>query len=184
VDMLSEPAPIPISIMPVLMALAMSTHAWSPDEHCRFSDLTADVTGKPAASAAARNSVAPPPGARTVPTAMSSTRLGSILEREIRALKAPVRRSADCVSLKPPLPPLVKAVRRAHVMTTWEVVSTVVLEVCHDAWILTALLKLHRPRKVACSKRPYHILTSSGFFSNSAALPFLLPLLAAAPPPM
>jgi hypothetical protein len=119
VDMLSAPAPMPISIMPVLIALAMSTQAWRPEEHWRFSDLHDAVTGKPAARAAARNSVAPPPGARTVPTAMSSTRLGSIFERSRRALRAPWRRSADWVSLKPPFPPLVMAVRRAHVTTIW-----------------------------------------------------------------
>jgi hypothetical protein len=125
VDMLSVPAPMPISIMPVLMALAMSTQAWRPEEHWRFSDLHEVVTGKPAARAAARNSVAPPPGARTVPTEMSSTRLGSIFERSRSALKAPTRRSADWVSLKPPFPPLVKGVRRAHVTTTFKVVSQV-----------------------------------------------------------
>jgi hypothetical protein len=96
--MLSTPAPIPTSIMPDLIALAMSTTAWRPDEHCLFNPLTAVSEEKPAAKAAARNSVAPPPGARTVPTAISSTSLGSILERSMRALKAKTRRSAAAVS--------------------------------------------------------------------------------------
>lgn len=87
--MLSTPAPIPISIMPALIALAISTQAWRPEEHCLLSALTAVSDVNPAASAAARNSVAPPPGARTQPTAISSTSFGSIFERSIRALKAP-----------------------------------------------------------------------------------------------
>ncbi len=32
--MLSTPAPMPMSIMPLLMALAMSTHACRPELHC------------------------------------------------------------------------------------------------------------------------------------------------------
>lgn len=100
------------------MALAISTQACRPDEHCLLSDFTAAVSGNPAASAAARNSVAPPPGGRTDPTEISSTRDGSILERSISDLKAPTSRSAAGVSLKPPLPPLVNAVRRHAVTTT------------------------------------------------------------------
>lgn len=115
--MLSTPAPIPTSIMPALIALAISTQACSPELHCRLTDLTAVVAGKPATNAAARNSVAPPPGGKTEPTAMSSTRAGSICERTRRALNAPTSRSAAGVSLKPPLPPLVKGVRNAAVMT-------------------------------------------------------------------
>jgi hypothetical protein len=38
-------------------------------------------------------------------------------ERAMRAERAPTRRSAAGVSLKPPLPPFVKGVRRAAVMT-------------------------------------------------------------------
>lgn len=95
----------------------MSTHACRPEEHWRFSARTAVEAGKPAARAAARNSVAPPPGGRTDPTAISWTSLGSIPERETTAERAPTRRSAAAVSLKPPLPPLVKGVRRAAVMT-------------------------------------------------------------------
>lgn len=105
--MLSTPAPMPMSIMPALMALAISTQAWRPELHCLFKLCTPVDEGKPAARAAALNSVAPPPGARTFPTAMSSTSEGSILERSSRDLKAPWRRSAQGVSLKPPLPPLV-----------------------------------------------------------------------------
>lgn len=114
---LSTPAPTPTSIMPDLIAFAMSTHACRPELHWRFKPLTPAESGKPAAMAAARNSVAPPPGASTVPTATSSMSWGSILERSIRALKAPTSRSDACVSLKPPLPPLVIGVRRAQVMT-------------------------------------------------------------------
>ena len=43
----------------------------------------------------------------------------------MRALKAPWRRSADWVSLKPPLPPFVMGVRRAHVTTTYGLISLV-----------------------------------------------------------
>jgi len=75
--------------MPVLMALAISTQAWRPELHWRFRECTPVEVGKPAARAAARNSVAPPPGARTLPTAISSTRLGSIPERSMRDLNAP-----------------------------------------------------------------------------------------------
>jgi hypothetical protein len=59
--MLSTPAPIPISIIPVLMALEMSTQAVRPDVHCLFTALRAVDVGKPAAMAAARYSVCPPP---------------------------------------------------------------------------------------------------------------------------
>src|ERR1700744_3916181 len=55
--MLSTPAPTPISIIPDLMALAMSTQAIKPELHCLFKLLTAVVVGKPATIAAARNSV-------------------------------------------------------------------------------------------------------------------------------
>jgi len=75
------------------------------------------LSGKPAARAAARNSVAPPPGGRTEPTAISSTREGSILEREMSDLKVWIRRSAAAVSLSSPFPPRVKGVRRAQVTT-------------------------------------------------------------------
>lgn len=118
--MLSTPAPIPISIMPVLIWLMTSMQACRPEEHWRFRVRTAVVSGKPATRAAARISVAPPPGARTVPTAISSTRAGSILERSRSDLRAPAIRSEAWVSLNPPLPPLVKGVRRAAVTTTWE----------------------------------------------------------------
>ena len=59
--MLSTPAPIPTSIMPALIAFAMSTQAISPLEHCLFKLLTAVLAGKPAANAAALNSFAPGP---------------------------------------------------------------------------------------------------------------------------
>jgi hypothetical protein len=117
--MLSTPAPTPISIIPDLIALAISTQACRPEEHCRFKLFTAAETGNPATSAAARNSVAPPPGGKTEPTAMSSTNAGSIFERSMRDLKAPTSRSAAAVSLKPPFPPLVNAVRRHAVTTIW-----------------------------------------------------------------
>ena len=115
--MLSTPAPTPMSMRPALMALAISTQACRPELHCLFSECTAVLSGNPAASAAALNSVAPPPGGRTEPTAMSSTRAGSSLLRSRRDTKAPWRRSAAAVSLKPPLPPLVWAVRRQAVTT-------------------------------------------------------------------
>ena len=90
------------------------------------------VSGKPAARAAARNSVAPPPGARTAPTAISSTREGSMPERWTSALKTPWRRSAAAVSLKPPLPPLVKGVRSAAVTTICSLASAFgPLEACN-----------------------------------------------------
>lgn len=113
----STPAPIPISIIPVLIALAISTIAIRPLEHCLFKLLTAVDSGKPATRAAARNSVAPPPGGRTEPTAISSTNLGSIPLRSITPLKTPARISAAAVSLKPPFPALVMAERRAQVTT-------------------------------------------------------------------
>ena len=116
--MLSTPAPIPTSIIPALIAFATSTQACNPLEHCLFRLLTAVLAGNPAANAAALNSVAPPPGARTVPTAMSSTSLGSNFDFEMTDLKTPWSRSAAAVSLKPPLPPRVMAVLRAHVTTT------------------------------------------------------------------
>lgn len=115
--MLSTPAPTPTSIIPARIWFATSTHACRPEEHCLFSVRTAVDSGKPATRLAARISVAPPPGASTVPTQMSSTKEGSILERSMRPLSAPATRSAAMVSLKPPLPPLVKAVRRQPVTT-------------------------------------------------------------------
>ncbi len=99
------------------MAFAISTQACKPLEHCLFTLFTAVVSGSPATSVAARNSVAPPPGGSTLPTAMSWTREGSSLERASRDLNTWTRRSAAGVSLSPPLPPLVKGVRRAQVMT-------------------------------------------------------------------
>lgn len=115
--MLSTPAPIPTSIMPVFSAFAISTTACKPLEHCLFKLRTAVDSGNPATSDAARNSVAPPPGGRTEPTATSLTSLGSMPLRSMTALKTPASRSAAAVSLKPPLPPLVMAERRAHVTT-------------------------------------------------------------------
>ena len=116
-DMDSTPLPIPISIIPARMALAMSEIACSPLLHCRLRLFNAVVSGNPATRAAALNSVAPAPGARTLPTAMSSTRAGSIFERSIRDLSVCARRSAPAVSLKPPRPPFVRGVRRAQVTT-------------------------------------------------------------------
>lgn len=118
VDMDSTPAPMPISIMPLLIWFATSTQAWRPEEHCLLRVRTAVASVKPATRAAARISVAPPPGARTVPTATSSTRAGSILERSMMPLSAPATRSDAMVSLNPPLPPFVNAVRRHAVTTT------------------------------------------------------------------
>jgi hypothetical protein len=80
---------------------------------------TAVSSVKPATKTAARISVAPAPGASTLPTATSSTRAGLILERSRMAFRTPARRSPAGVSLKAPLPPLVKAVRQAAVMTTY-----------------------------------------------------------------
>lgn len=77
------------------------------------------VVGNPATIAAARNSVAPAPGARTFPTEMSSTKAGSMPEVLITPWKIPARRSPAWVSLNNPRPPLVKAVRRAQVTTIW-----------------------------------------------------------------
>jgi hypothetical protein len=113
----STPAPTPISIIPELIAFAISTQACRPDEHCRFKLFTAAETGNPATRAAALNSVAPPPGGRTEPTAISSTSAGSIFDRSMSDLNAPTNKSAAGVSLKPPLPPFVNAVRR-HAVTT------------------------------------------------------------------
>lgn len=117
--MLSAPAPIPISIIPALIWLATSIQACRLDAHCRLSARTAVSSVKPATKAAARNSVAPAPGASTLPTAISSTRAGLILERSRTAFRTPARRSPAGVSLKPPLPPFVKAVRQATVTTTY-----------------------------------------------------------------
>ncbi|RBQ78289.1 hypothetical protein VDGD_21234 [Verticillium dahliae] len=133
--MLSTPAPMPISIMPDLIWLIMSMEACRPEEHWRLRVRTAVVVGKPATRAAARISVAPPPGARTVPTAMSSTRAGSILERSSRAFRAPAMRSAAWVSLKPPLPPFVKGVRSAAVTTTWRERTGSVCDLGDDAGV-------------------------------------------------
>lgn len=114
----STPAPIPTSIIPAEMALAMSTQAMRPDEHCRLRALTPVPTGKPALRAAARYSVAPAPGDKTLPTAMSWTSSGLIPDRLMIPSKAKVKRSAAAVSLRRPLPPLQKGVRRQAVMTT------------------------------------------------------------------
>ena len=71
--MLSTPAPIPISIIPAWIWFATSTQACRPEEHCLLTARTAVSSVKPATKAAARNSVAPAPGASTLPTATSST---------------------------------------------------------------------------------------------------------------
>ena len=116
-DMDSTPAPMPISIIPLRIAFAMSTQAWRPEEHCLLTERTAAVSGMPATREAARNSVAPPPGARTFPTEISSMREGSIWERESRDLRVWTRRSEAGTSLREPFPPLVRGVRRQQVTT-------------------------------------------------------------------
>jgi hypothetical protein len=75
------------------------------------------ISAQHTTKAAALNSVAPPPGGNTLPTAISSTSAGSILLLSISALNAPTSRSDAGVSLNPPFPPFVNAVRR-HAVTT------------------------------------------------------------------
>lgn len=57
------------------------------EEHCLLRVFTAVVFGKPAQRAAILATVAPPPGGRTFPTAMSSTSFGSILDWAMIPLK-------------------------------------------------------------------------------------------------
>jgi hypothetical protein len=140
---------MPTSIIPLLIEFAISTHACRPELHCLFRLLTAAETGKPAAKAAALNSVAPPPGGNTDPTAISSTRPGSIFERSMSDLKAPTSISAAAVSLKPPRPPFVNAVRRQAVTTIWNVCQT----------------------EMEGYGREEGVQTSSGFFWRRAARP-------------
>lgn len=160
--MLSAPAPIPISIIPALIWLAMSMQACRPDEHCRLRARTAVSSVKPATKAAARNSVAPAPGASTLPTAISSTRAGLILERSRTAFRTPARRSPAGVSLKPPLPPLVKAVRQAAVTTTY---CDIHVSIWYVYEISTAWM-MKRGKGWLVAER-----TSSGCFSSSFSRP-------------
>ncbi len=104
-------------------------------------------------NAAALNSVAPPPGGKTLPTAISSTKAGSILLLSINALNAPTSRSDAGVSLKPPLPPFVKAVRR-HAVTT----------ICRKP------SSAHCPHSLIKRMKGGEEHTSSGFFCNNLAL--------------
>lgn len=77
-DMLSPPSAMPMSMLPVVIWLAMSCTALSPDEQNRFTALAPEVCGKPAASMAARTLYAAPMSP-TFPRQMSSTSEGSIL---------------------------------------------------------------------------------------------------------
>lgn len=68
-------------IPPLLQPLILT------EEHCLLRVFTAVVFGKPAQRAAILATVAPPPGGRTFPTAMSSTSFGSILDWAMIPLK-------------------------------------------------------------------------------------------------
>jgi hypothetical protein len=75
---------------------------------------------------------------------MSSTSEGSIFERSIRALKAPTSISAAAVSLKPPLPPFVIAVRRHAVTTIYHAIISTAPILALDLWstyVVGVLLK-------------------------------------------
>lgn len=77
--MLSIPTARPISICPERILLAMSATAINPLEQNLLRVWTGTVSGKPAARAAVRAGYMEF-GVRTVPTAMSCTSEGSILE--------------------------------------------------------------------------------------------------------
>lgn len=162
-DMLSTPAPMPTSIMPALIWLATSTQAWRPEEHWRLRVRTAVDSGKPATRLAPRISVAPPPGARTEPTQMSSTRAGLMWERSMMALRTPAMMSAACVSLKPPLPPLVKALRQQAVTTTSSGRFSSILSRPPAVWlpeswapICEILSRARMDKKHVCQCGPWH----------------------------
>jgi hypothetical protein len=53
--MLSAPMAMPISMLPLVMALAMSAVALRPEEQKRLTELAPAVLGKPAARAAVRS---------------------------------------------------------------------------------------------------------------------------------
>jgi len=71
VDMLSTPAPIPISMDPQRMAWAMFAQACSPDEHCRLVVDRDVVWGMLTERAAMRKETAEVGGERTLPTQIS-----------------------------------------------------------------------------------------------------------------
>ena len=72
-------SPMPMSIWPARIWLAIWLTAVSPEEHWRLMVLMEVSTGMPACSAAMRAAEAPPPGGRTLPTEISSMSLGSRL---------------------------------------------------------------------------------------------------------
>lgn len=135
----STPAPMPMSIWPAAIWSAMWLTATRPDEHWRLTVATDEVVGKPAASWAMRATVAPPPGGRTLPTWISSTRSLLAPERSMTPSKTALRRSSGHASLRPPFLARVIGVRTAATMTTSS----------GFFWRRAAL-----PRGVRCETRP------------------------------
>lgn len=86
--MLSMPPPIPTSICPTAMALAMFVTALRPEAHARFAVEKEVVVGMPEWFAAMRPAFEPPSSARTVPMHTSSifagSRLGNLLMVALR----------------------------------------------------------------------------------------------------
>ena len=117
-DMLSTPAPIPILWRPLMIDSAICMQAWSPDEHWRFTAMQPAVSGIPAMNYAILALTWPAAGWRALPTATSSTSLGSALARSMTAFKAAWSICSGGVFLKPPLLPRAIGVRAYEQMTT------------------------------------------------------------------
>lgn len=116
--MFSTPAPIPTSITPALILLAIIAQASNPLEQSLFIDTIVVVSGKPARNAAILCGISPAPDCKLFPTQISSTFLGSILVLSKIALNTGTKRPSHEVSLSPPFFALVNGVLKAAQMTT------------------------------------------------------------------
>mmetsp|Transcript_115437 Transcript_115437/g.327101 ORF Transcript_115437/g.327101 Transcript_115437/m.327101 type:complete len:392 (+) Transcript_115437:296-1471(+) len=115
-DIFSTPAPMPMSMTPVVIWPAIWTIVLRPLEHCRFCVAQDTVSGKPARNLA--GAAPAKPFGLQLPTAMSSTRRLSSPTLSQTAASTGARMSSGGVSLKDPLLALASADRSALTMTT------------------------------------------------------------------
>lgn len=114
----STPHPTPMSICPAVIALAMWATACSPEEHCLFRACREVVCGTPPRNPPILEVVAPAPGCRQFPTAMSSIFAGSRLALVYTSLRTCPRSCSGAVFLKDPFLALQRAVLEKDTITT------------------------------------------------------------------
>jgi hypothetical protein len=128
-----------MSITPDWILAAIMEQVSSPEEQRRLMVTMEVVSGKPARNMAMRWGIYPAPDCRLLPTAMSSTSLGSSLALATTSLRAAASMTYGAVSLRAPRLALVMGVRTAEQMTTS---SEDLLEVGHLvrwAWMAWSL---------------------------------------------